>query len=288
MRKLLQTALFSLALVSSTAIAGSAFLAAGADRLSLHTDGGGSVTGELSVIGGPVTMDAANTETNTYGGQLTKLGLRTQTAGSTAAIGSHSHAEGTSTTASGDASHAEGEYTTASGSDSHAEGEYTTASGSHSHAEGYATTASGDASHAEGFDTTASDDASHAEGYATTASGYASHAEGEYTTASGYASHAAGLQAVASNDYSYVWSGSASPAVSTADYQFTVKADNGIRLLGGPLMMEHNSEPADPPDGICVIWVSNGVGAGDDGDLMIKKSTVGSGLTTNTVDITAL
>ena len=35
-------------------------------------------------------------------------------------------------------------------------------------------------------------------------------------------------------------------------------------------------EPADPPEGQAVIWVSDGTGDGDDGDLIVKTTAGGS------------
>ena len=111
------------------------------------------------------------------------------------------------------------------------EGTNTTATGSYSHAEGRDTTASGYASHSEGFATEATGNYSHSEGRDTLASGSASHAEGWDTTASGNYSHAAGRNATASDDYTYVWADGAATSSSTTK-QYTVHADNGIRLLG--------------------------------------------------------
>jgi hypothetical protein len=33
---------------------------------------------------------------------------------------------------------------------------------------------------------------------------------------------------------------------------------------------ERSSDPADPPEGEYVIWMSDGTGSGDDGDIMFK------------------
>jgi hypothetical protein len=56
---------------------------------------------------------------------------------------------------------------------------------------------------------------------------------------------------------------------------------------GSGLTLTETSEPADPADGKMTLWFSNGTGAGNDGDVMIKK-TVGGVTTTNTVDLTSL
>jgi hypothetical protein len=55
-----------------------------------------------------------------------------------------------------------------------------------------------------------------------------------WTTASGKQSHAAGRNATATNDNTYVWS-DGTETFSTTNKQFTVYAENGIRLLGGPI-----------------------------------------------------
>jgi hypothetical protein len=67
---------------------------------------------------------------------------------------------------------------------------------------------------------------------------------------------------------------------------YTNAAGASIDVTGG-LELNESSEPADPADGKCILWFSNGTGAGNDGDLMLKK-TVGGVVTTNSIDITAL
>ncbi len=94
--------------------------------------------------------------------------------------------------------------------------------------------ASGVFSHSEGFSTVASGAAAHAEGSGTISAGNYAHAEGAGTVAAGYASHAAGTFALATNDYTYVWS-DGTEIGSTTTRQYTVYAENGIRLLGGPI-----------------------------------------------------
>jgi len=68
----------------------------------------------------------------------------------------------------------------------------------------------------------------------TSASGFASHAEGGNSVASGNYSHAAGANANATNNNTYVWSDGAYIG-STTNNQYSVYADNGIRLLGGAI-----------------------------------------------------
>lgn len=135
------------------------------------------VTGQKFIIDGEEVAAVESAEIfNDYGKNI--------------AIGSCSHAEGTSTKAIGYYAHAEGQMTTASGQTSHAEGAGTTASGTFSHAEGQDTLASGSRAHAEGTDTVAS--------------GVNAHAEGGYAVAGGIDSHAEGHKTIASSDYQHV------------------------------------------------------------------------------------
>ena len=45
---------------------------------------------------------------------------------------------------------------------------------------------------------------------------------------------------------------------------------------------ERNSDPANPPEGEVVIWMSDGTGSGSDGDIMIK-GTAGGVTRTNSI-----
>jgi hypothetical protein len=67
-------------------------------------------------------------------------------------------------------------------------------------------------------------------------------AEGSYSVAEGHSSHAAGVYAHAAHEASFVWSDGGpdgtNVVASTAPKQFTVHAENGIRLLGGPVIIE--------------------------------------------------
>lgn len=51
---------------------------------------------------------------------------------------------------------------------------------------------------------------------------------------------------------------------------------------------EASTDPADPPEGQCVIWQSDGTGSGDDGDLMIKITAGGTTSTGTIVDFSGL
>lgn len=101
-----------------------------------------------------------------------------------AGTGTNSIREGSSTTiAIGTFSHAEGSSTKANGEESHAEG-YDTTAYTYAHAEGNSTKASGSSSHAEGSYTTANGVNSHAEGLRTIANNQAEHASGQYNVSS--------------------------------------------------------------------------------------------------------
>ena len=141
---------------------------------------------------------------------------------------------GTDASASGDYSTAIGFGCIASGLSSTALGRQTTASGEASTALGYSSTASGQYSIAMGT-STASGYASTAMGYYTLASGYASTALGMDTIASGDYSTAMGNAARATNNGSFVWADDTAGYyfTSTADNQFSVRANGGARIVGG-------------------------------------------------------
>ncbi len=50
---------------------------------------------------------------------------------------------------------------------------------------------------------------------------------------------------------------------------------------------ESTSDPADPAEGRSVIWMSDGTGSGDDGDIMIKITAGGVTKTATLVDFSA-
>ncbi len=169
--------------------------------------------------GNTAVFDAANANTNIFGGLLSILGS--------------SVVEGTGNTVSGSASHAEGFYNTISGNQSHVEGVANTVSASGgAHAEGVNNAVNGNQGHAEGYDNTASGYAAHVEGNGNVSSGNDAHAEGLANTAGGNDSFAGGHNANATNDNTFVWS-DGTPTGSSTNKQFTVNAANGIRLLGG-------------------------------------------------------
>ena len=62
----------------------------------------------------------------------------------------------------------------------------------------------------------------------------------------------------------------------------------GNTKLEGPLILkERTYDPDNPTEGSSVIWMSNGNGSGDDGDIMIKITAGGSTKTVTLVDFSA-
>ena len=62
----------------------------------------------------------------------------------------------------------------------------------------------------------------------------------------------------------------------------------GATKLEGPLFLkERTYDPSNPVEGNSVIWMSNGNGTGDDGDIMIKITAGGATKTVTLVDFSA-
>lgn len=59
-------------------------------------------------------------------------------------------------------------------------------------------------------------------------------------------------------------------------------AENGLTLK------ERSSDPANPTEGSFIIWMSDGTGAGDDGDILVKVTAGGVTKTTTLVDFSAV
>lgn len=53
-------------------------------------------------------------------------------------------------------------------------------------------------------------------------------------------------------------------------------------------LTEQSADPANPPDGMTVIWMSDGTASGDDGDVMAKVTAGGSTGTATIIDKSAL
>jgi len=60
-----------------------------------------------------------------------------------------------------------------------------------------------------------------------------------------------------------------------------------LHINGGLTLTEKSSDPADPAEGNSVLWMSNGVGSGDDGDIMMKITAGGVTKTITLVDFSA-
>ena len=64
--------------------------------------------------------------------------------------------------------------------------------------------------------------------------------------------------------------------------------NDGTASLDALILREKSSDPADPAEGQSVIWQSDGTGAGDDGDLMVKITAGGVTKTTTLVDFSGI
>jgi len=150
------------------------------------------------------------------------------------ASGSYSTAMGIHGVASGFASTAMGFEAIARGYGSTAMGFETTASNTYSTAMGIFTVADGYGSTAMGYATKASGTYSTAIGFQTAAKGDHSTAMGQSTTASGDYSTAIGYRGRANHDGSLVWADyQEADFASTAVNQFSIRAQNGLRLSDG-------------------------------------------------------
>lgn len=65
---------------------------------------------------------------------------------------------------------------------------------------------------------------------------------------------------------------------------FRVDAEGDVEHAS-MVMRESTSQPADPAEGSCVIWMSNGTGYGDDGDLCIVTQAGGTVYTNTIVNV---
>lgn len=54
-----------------------------------------------------------------------------------------------------------------------------------------------------------------------------------------------------------------------------IRSDN-ITVMQFFKLLERSADPSQPAEGECVIWLSDGTGKGDDGDLMIAGTAGGS------------
>lgn len=53
-------------------------------------------------------------------------------------------------------------------------------------------------------------------------------------------------------------------------------------------VQEKSSDPSDPAEGYFVIWMSDGVGSGDDGDILVKVTAGGVTKTITLIDFSAV
>ncbi|HCR16989.1 MAG TPA: hypothetical protein DIU35_05855 [Candidatus Latescibacteria bacterium] len=53
-------------------------------------------------------------------------------------------------------------------------------------------------------------------------------------------------------------------------------------------VQERSSNPDDPPEGMAVMWMSDGTGDGDDGDILMKVTAGGSTKTATLIDFSAV
>jgi hypothetical protein len=73
-----------------------------------------------------------------------------------------------------------------------------------------------------------------------------------------------------------------------------IEVDNGTAgqfrdlIVRGLLIAEQSSDPADPAEGRSVFWQSDGTGAGDDGDIMVKITAGGVTKTATLIDFSAV
>jgi hypothetical protein len=176
------------------------------------------------------------------------------------------------------------------------------ATGDYAVAMGSGTTASGQASLATGLNTIASGPQATSMGVSTTASGYASIATGYGTTAAGYGSTAMGRSITVTSDADY----SFGIGLAYNNPNWEISQDNTMAIMGGKVgigtvspdtildvngaitIRELSSDPSNPDEGSAVIWMSDGVGSGDDGDIMIKITAGGSTKTTTLVDFSEI
>jgi len=75
---------------------------------------------------------------------------------------------------------------------------------------------------------------------------------------------------------------------SKADDSEVLKRDGSVVLEGPLTFKELSADPADPDEGHAVMWLSDGTGSGDDGDVMVKITAGGTTKTTTLVDYSAI
>ena len=68
----------------------------------------------------------------------------------------------------------------------------------------------------------------------------------------------------------------------------TVSGDGPLLVFNLLHLQEQSADPADPPEGMSIIWQSDGTGAGDDGDILMKITAGGSTKTATLVDFSGV
>jgi len=68
----------------------------------------------------------------------------------------------------------------------------------------------------------------------------------------------------------------------------TLAGDGTLQYFNLLHLQEQSADPEDPPEGMSIIWQSDGTGSGDDGDIMIKITAGGSTATGTIVDFSGL
>ena len=68
----------------------------------------------------------------------------------------------------------------------------------------------------------------------------------------------------------------------------SVSGDGTLLLFNLMHLQEQSADPDDPPEGMAVLWQSDGTAAGDDGDILIKITAGGSTKTATLVDFSGV
>tara|TARA_R110000744_G_scaffold98003_1_gene189303 strand:+ start:46 stop:285 length:240 start_codon:yes stop_codon:yes gene_type:complete len=63
---------------------------------------------------------------------------------------------------------------------------------------------------------------------------------------------------------------------------------NDVYIEGALIFKEKSADPVNPAEGHAVIWMSDGTGTGDDGDVLIKITAGGATKTTTLADFSSL
>lgn len=69
---------------------------------------------------------------------------------------------------------------------------------------------------------------------------------------------------------------SVTASINSRAMEADILRKDGTSILEGPLTFRKiGNEPRDPDEGCAVIWMSDGIGAGDKGDIMMKITSEG-------------